>query len=67
MPAGRAGTDLFGERRGLDRPLRRELRRLRGELGQVRRLAGRLIAEGEVPWFSYEIQFGDVLAAGAST
>lgn len=61
--AARAPT-LFGERRGLDRPLRRELRRLRGELGQVRRLHRRLIAEGEVPWFSYEVHFGDVLAAG---
>ncbi|MFN8648187.1 MAG: N-6 DNA methylase [Gemmatimonadales bacterium] len=61
--AARAPT-LFGGRRGLDPPLRRELRRRRAELAQVRRLGRRLAREGEVPWFSYEVHFGDVLARG---
>ena len=61
--AARAPT-LFGGRRGLDAPLRRELRRLRAQLAQVRRLGRRLAREGEVPWFSYEVHFGDVLAQG---
>ncbi|MBK6423093.1 MAG: N-6 DNA methylase [Gemmatimonadetes bacterium] len=61
--AARAPT-LFGGRRGLDAPLRRELRRLRAQLAQVRRLRRRLVREGEVPWFSYEVHFGDVLARG---
>lgn len=55
---------LFGERRGLDRELRRRLRELRAQQGEVRRLARRLRQEGEIGWFSYEIQFGDVLARG---
>ncbi len=55
---------LFGERRGLDRELRLRLRGLRSQQGEVRRLERRLRQEGEVGWFSYEVQFGDVLARG---
>ncbi len=55
---------LFGERRGLDPELRAALRGLRLQQREVRRLTRRLRQEGEVGWFSYEIQFGDVLARG---
>ncbi len=55
---------LFGERRGLDRELRLQLRDLRSQQREVRRLERRLRQEGEVGWFSYEVQFGDVLARG---
>ncbi|MDH5283560.1 MAG: N-6 DNA methylase, partial [Gemmatimonadota bacterium] len=55
---------LFGGRRGLDRDVRRRLRSLRGQRREVRRLLRQLERAGEVPWFSFEAHFGDVLAAG---
>lgn len=57
-------TTLFGERRGLDRELRLHLRGLRAQQREVRRLERRFRREGEVGWFCYEVQFGDVLARG---
>lgn len=63
LSAARQPT-LFGERRGLDHELRLRLRGLRSQQREVRRLERRLRREGEVGWFSYEIQFGDVLARG---
>jgi hypothetical protein len=63
LDAARAPT-LFGERRGLDAELRARLRRLRHQLGQVRRLHRNLRREGMVPWFQPECHFGDVLARG---
>ena len=63
LAAARAPT-LFGERRGLDAELRRQLGALRTRMTEARRLERRLRREGEVPWFSYETQFGDVLARG---
>jgi methylase of polypeptide subunit release factors len=63
LEAARSPT-LFGERRGLDARLRRRLRVLRLRMAETRRLARRLHRQGEVPWFSYETQFGDVLARG---
>lgn len=63
LMAARSPT-LFGERRGLDAELRKELRALRTRMSEARRLERRLRREGEVPWFSYETQFGDVLARG---
>lgn len=57
-------VSLFGERRGLDRALRLRLRQLRRQQREVRGLERRLHQQGEVGWFSYEIQFGDVLARG---
>lgn len=61
--AARSPT-LFGTARGLDPATRRVLRTERQGLAQVRRLQRRLAREGEVPWFSYEAHFGDVLAQG---
>jgi hypothetical protein len=63
LTAARAGT-LFGHRRGLDAELRRRLRGLRARLATVRRMKRRLERDGAVPWFSYEVHFGDVLARG---
>jgi hypothetical protein len=61
LQSARAVT-LFGERRGLDRGLRQRLRTLRSRLAEVRRLRRRLRRDGEVPGFSCECHFGDVLA-----
>ncbi|HXG44783.1 MAG TPA: N-6 DNA methylase [Gemmatimonadales bacterium] len=58
------GPTLFGARRGLDRELRARIRAARRGRSEVRRLARRLRREGEAPWFSYECQFGDILARG---
>ena len=55
---------LFGGQRGLDPSLRRCLRTLRSQRREVRHLLRRLEREGEVPWFSFEAHFGDVLAEG---
>jgi hypothetical protein len=55
---------LFGERRGLDHGLRDRLRALRARMAEVRRLRRRLQRDGEVPGFSCECHFGDVLARG---
>jgi hypothetical protein len=56
--------DLFGRRRGLDRPLASRLRQLRGELGELRSARRRLAQDGEVPWFHYQSHFADVFAKG---
>ncbi len=53
---------LFGGSRGLDSALRRRLRELRTRLRLVRQSRRRLVREGEVPWFQYEVQFSDVFA-----
>jgi Eco57I restriction-modification methylase len=63
LEAARTPT-LFGERRGLDHQLRARLRLLRERAREARRLSRRLRRSGEVPWFSYDVHFGDVLALG---
>jgi hypothetical protein len=63
LGAARAPT-LFGGRRGLDRELRARLRTLRERTREARRLGRRLRRAGEVPWFSYDVHFGDVVAHG---
>jgi hypothetical protein len=63
LSEARAPT-LFGEGRGLEPSLRRTLRTLRGQRREVRHLLRKLEREGEVPWFSFEAHFGDVLAEG---
>lgn len=55
---------LFGERRGLDRALRADLRQLRVERQVVRSARRRFRREGELPWFHYQSQFADVFARG---
>lgn len=55
---------LFGERRGLDPALCQRLRALRHRQRDLRALRQRLRREGGVPWFRYEVHFGDVLARG---
>ena len=55
---------LFGGRHELNRDARRRLRDIRARMTEVRRLKRRLRREGGVPWFSYEVHFGDVLAQG---
>ncbi len=59
----RGGT-LFGARRGLDAPLRRELFRLRAERAALRLTRRKLVRDGELPWFHCETHFADVFAAG---
>jgi methylase of polypeptide subunit release factors len=63
LASARAPT-LFGDRRGLDRRLRTRLSVLRRRQARIRSLGRRLRREGELPWFSFEGQFGDVMAAG---
>jgi hypothetical protein len=58
------GLTLFGEPRGLDRPLRRRLKELRRRAARVRRLRRKVRAEGAVLWFSCEVHFADVLSQG---
>jgi hypothetical protein len=60
---GRAPT-LFGERRGLDADLRRELNRLRAARRDVRAARRRFSRDNELPWFHYQSQFADVFADG---
>jgi hypothetical protein len=60
---GRALT-LFGEQRGLDADLRRELSRLRSARSDVRAARRRFARENELPWFHYQSQFADVFAGG---
>jgi hypothetical protein len=57
-------TSLFGERRGLDRQLAQRLRALRQTTRELRRIRRHLRREGEVPWFTFEAHFGDILAQG---
>ena len=61
---GARSADLFGGRRGLDRPGVARLAELRRELRQVRVLRRALARERQVPWFDYRVQFADVFAAG---
>jgi hypothetical protein len=63
LTAAREPT-LFGAHRGLDRTLRTALRAARRGRAEVRRLRHRLARDGEIPWFSYECHFADVLARG---
>lgn len=63
LGAARSRT-LFGERRGLDPALCARLRALRAGQRDLRALRRRLRREAGVPWFRYEVQFGDVLARG---
>jgi hypothetical protein len=63
LDAARA-ADLFGGRRGMDRPGAARLADLRRELRQVGALRRALTREREVPWFDYRVQFADVFAAG---
>jgi len=58
------GTDLFGQRRGLDRPGRERLTRWRMELRALRHARRRISREGEVPWFHFQGHFADIFAAG---
>jgi hypothetical protein len=58
------GADLFGARRGLDRPSAERLAELRDELRRIRSLRRAVAREGEVPWFDYRVQFADVFAVG---
>ncbi|HTS88181.1 MAG TPA: N-6 DNA methylase [Gemmatimonadales bacterium] len=57
-------TDLFGERRSLDRGLRQRMNQLRRGMKEVRRLERRLRHDGEITWFCYEAHAADVLARG---
>lgn len=58
------GSDLFGQRRGLDRSLHARLSELRDQLRTVRRSRRNLAREGEIPWFHYQGHFADVFARG---
>jgi hypothetical protein len=55
---------LFGEQRGLDRGACIQLRALRARQRDIRALRRQLRREAGVPWFRYEVHFGDVLARG---
>jgi hypothetical protein len=57
-------VNLFGERRGADRDLGLRLAAGRAELRMLRSARRTLSREREVPWFHYQSQFADVLAAG---
>jgi Eco57I restriction-modification methylase len=58
------GSDLFGERRGLDPEGRSALREFRRRLEQVRQARRRLLREGGLHWFHYQSHFADVFAHG---
>ncbi|HET8624370.1 MAG TPA: N-6 DNA methylase, partial [Gemmatimonadales bacterium] len=58
------GSTLFGGRRGLDPPLRRQLSALRAERQALRVARRKLGRDGELPWFRCEVHFADVMAAG---
>jgi hypothetical protein len=58
------GLTLFGERRGLDAALGRELSEARRQRGAIRAAHRRFRTDGELPWFHYESQFADVCARG---
>jgi len=55
---------LFGDARGLDSTLIKELRRLREARRDVRAARRRFRRDGELPWFHYQSQFADVFARG---
>lgn len=58
------GTDLFGARRGLDRPLRAALRAARDDRRRINEARRRLAKEGALPWFDAPSAFGEVFATG---
>jgi len=60
---GRERT-LLGERRGLDRALRRDLAKCRDGLRALRALRRRLTVDGELPAFDFDSAFADVMARG---
>jgi hypothetical protein len=62
--ASARGTDLFGNRRGLDRTACDELRGWRRSRSRIRSVRRRLERDGELPWFQYESHFADVFARG---
>lgn len=62
--AAAGAPTLFGQKKGLDRDARRLLRDLRARRRATRELIRRAARDGELPWFSYSVHFGDVLAAG---
>ncbi|HEX5005111.1 MAG TPA: N-6 DNA methylase [Gemmatimonadales bacterium] len=55
---------LFGVRRGLDREARRAVTIARESLRSLRGMRRALRESGAVPSFDFDIQFGDVMAAG---
>lgn len=63
LAAAREHT-LFGDRRGLDAELRRELGALRREQHGLRSARRRFVRSGELPWFHYQSHFADVFARG---
>jgi Eco57I restriction-modification methylase len=63
LETGRQRT-LLGERRGLDRATRAELRGCRDGLRAVRALRRRLSLDGALPAFDFDTAFADVMARG---
>jgi hypothetical protein len=63
LESAAASRDLFGERNRLAPAQRTKLRALRDDLGALERAAAS-IDDGGVPFFSFEINVPDVLAAG---
>jgi hypothetical protein len=61
LRAGRS-ADLFGEKRGIDRSISRQLADLRRRAFPIRQARRRLQQEGEIGWFQYESHFGDVFS-----
>lgn len=54
--------DLFGTRRGLDRPLRAALRAARDDRRRINGARRRLAHDGALPWFDAPSAFGEVFA-----
>jgi hypothetical protein len=52
--------DLFGNRRGPDRTLRRRIATVRSQIRTVRRYRRQLDDQGMVPWFQFESHYADV-------
>jgi hypothetical protein len=64
VAAAAKSPGLFGNREAAPRSVRRALPGLRQERARLRGLARRIDQAGELPWFHYRSQFGDVMAAG---
>lgn len=62
LDAARSVT-LFGDCRGLDRELGRQLEAARERRRRVRRARRQMEAGGELPWFHYQAHFADVFAS----
>ena len=58
------GSDLFGEKRGMNAELKRQLDHFRGRRRALRSARRKLSQEGEVLWFHYQSHFADVFARG---